>query len=1614
MFVAHQLVSQHRFIRALPGRARIEVHRLKGNKLLANAIQAYFERLAGIVKVMPNVNSGRLLVLYEEGKLSLQQILLALEQLEQGFFQVLKHSRERKLANAPETHTYFVNEMQNAALEAGKEDALCDQVQEVAVTQEGLEAERRVIVPIPQGSIDMAETKVSGDVWAVPRANGNRMPLPLTLSVGGLGILGLKRVLSGPSPWARSPAAFKLAAAVAAVSGYPLLKRGVQRISGNRWNTEVVLGVSALTLALIRQNLVVLAGLGILHYLKWQRSQAKLKEERSDRLWRSPEIRQYSERAGKLGLALAGTAWALTGEPLTGLGVLLAANPRVATLPAEHAWDQAELEARQQGYYLPAPYSLARLARVKTVVWAEPSPLGRGEPYEVECLAQAGNGEDERKIWQLAVALMNKTQHPWQEEVVRKARAIKGSVRTAFKVEQAEQGVRAEIHGAQVLMGSLKYLEQHGVNCDHYLLEVRRMQRTGFEVLCLAADGRYLGVLRRSREGVSREFGRVVNFCQEYGLHLSVLSSSPGVNREDSSVYQQGAEVLLIAAGDEVQNTWPQGLEVPVLTADKLFDLRPAMALARRTAGMVRQQLGVARTWNLMGALLAVFRTLSAPVVNLVSDAVTLLLLARGQQKGAGYRPGPQSGLPPAQAASEKDSVSLNERHFVKQTQIPSRSNTAEVTPWHALTEQEIAERFGANKQNGLTGKQVEALRQKYGLNMLEQRKPTPWILSYLGQFKEFTTLIVLGISALALLSGDLFDGLAMGAILLANAAVGTFQERKAEKVIEALNQFQPSQCRVIRDKERVEVQGTELVPGDLVIMEAGDRIPADLRLIRSWNLEVNEAALTGESLPVAKSPEILDRESSLAERKNMLYMGTDVTRGKGIGLVVKTGMGTEIGSLVSLMKGQEKVTTPLHEKVSAISKNFIKGAAIAGGLVFLAGLLWGRPLRQMITTSITLAASAIPEGLPVTITIALSAGIYRMAKQNALIRKLSALETLGRTTVICTDKTGTLTKNEMTVKRIVTIRSLWRVEGDGYQPTGAVRSLNAGDVGGDCPGDTGVTMSEGSVGTVPMTHLSDIVSEGFGNPELRQLAKIAVLCNNSKLEQEGEEWRIKGDPTEGALLALAGKFGFWQDKMTHWHRVHEVPFDSNSGTMSVVCRDSEADTDCFVFCKGSVEAILEHCSWYQQDGEVYPLTEETKQNIYRQNESFAQDALRVLGFAYCPTEWVEGQEEFESKELIYVGLVGMMDPPKPEVEASIREAYALGVTPVMITGDHPITAIAIARELGLGNGDMKVLTGQELDRLTDQELAGVVGQVSVFARVTPEHKLRIVKAYQSRGHIVAMTGDGVNDTPAIKQSNVGIAMGRTGTEVTKATADMVLKKDHFGSILEGVKEGRTIISNIRKAIGCLLTGNLAEIIVTATAVMVGLPMPLVPIQILLMNLLTDAVPAMILAVNPGRQTRQTKRQDIVDKALYQKVVTRGILLGAGSLGLFAVALGAGVPLAVAQTAAFTALVVGQLVQTLSWRQEGTAEGIGESLKDRYLVGGLGTSFLALLAAIYVPPLARFFHTAPLMPQFWLAVLLIAGSVSVLARPFLHLATGNRAPTIGPFINRWASAGTEV
>ncbi|SEN40155.1 HAD-IC family P-type ATPase [Lihuaxuella thermophila] len=1544
---------KERFIRVCPGRLRTEVHGLEENHRLAEHLTARLLQLPGVQEVKPCTLTGRVAVQYDPGQVDLSLICTFIQQIEEWFIHYKETERDER------THPCQPISPVYEEVAAGKAEPVLESPEQPAPPEFQIPEHFHQVWKPPQG-----------------QESSSRIPWGLTLTLGGLTLLGAKQILFGKSAVASSPLLFAASGVLSVVTGYPFLRRGIDQLSEHRkWNADLILGTAAIGLGLMRENLLVLAGLSILQYIHWKRSQLENDEPtlaKMEEQYLSPDIRQYSEKIGKWAFPIAGLTWAVTRDPLRGLAVLLAANPRLVLTPAIAAWKQAETNIVREGGWVPENGTLSQLARTRTILVEDTSQLFHPSTPGLQLLVN--EEAEEERVWNLAASLLAKTHHPWRENILAKARQTHRTMRTAFHVEEDEDGVRGDIHQVPYYFGKLAYLQKHGLNVDPFLLKLKRMEKNRTEAYCLVrksgTESQCLGVIFKENHPPTSAFLSLRKNLEQAGRTIAVLNNSLRLETQElescgiqtewlalnpmeqqkqlARLREEGEEFLLLIRQEGSISTSLTGL-LPHITAQQWKELPRLLQISDKIGEQVDRQFQATKLFNVAGTVLALPFRVSAMMINLMADALSLVFLSRIRD---GQRP-MEDPAPSNQAMAEIAAATCLE---------------AEAPLWYTLPPREVAAHFCLDEQTGLTDQQVQALQHQFGYNQLSQPESEPWWKAYLGQFKEFTTLLLLGTTLLAFVSGDIFHGLAMTVVLMLNAAIGTIQERKAEKVVEALNQYQAPLCKVIRNGEEQVISGKELVPGDLVRLESGDRVPADIRLLECWNFEVDKSMLTGESVSVAKTTDSVPAHSSLAERANMVYKGTNVCRGRAVGVVVSTGMRTEMGHLMEMIRDKQKEQTPLQQDVARISKTFIKAALAITLSIFVIGLLRGNSFMQMIPTSIALAASAVPEGLPVTVTIALSAGIFRMAKKSVLIRRLSALETLGRATVICTDKTGTLTKNEMTVRSAATLGHQWAVTGEGYNPEGTLVSEHP-------------------------------VSPGH-EEDLKQLAKIALLCNNSKLLHQEGEWSVIGDPTEGALLTFAHKAGISSDETEQWNRMHEVPFDSSTGKMSVVCRKPESmheEQNCYVLTKGSVESVLENCRFVQSEGKVVPITAEHKRQILKQNEEYAKQALRVLAFAYRPIHW-DGNGDGIENDSVYVGMVGMMDPPKAGIGESIREAKQLGVKPVMITGDHPLTAYAIAREIGIDH-QPELLTGQELDQLSDEELKARIEQISVFARVTPEHKLRIVRAYQELGHKVAMTGDGVNDTPAIKQADIGIAMGQTGTEVTKETADMVLEQDHFGSIVQGVKEGRTIISNIRKALGCLLTGNLAEIIVTGISVAAGMPLPLIPIQILLMNLLTDALPAMILAVNPGNKTTQTDRIQLADRELYSKVVIRGCLLGLGSLGLFTAILAAGGSLAMAQTVAFATLVSGQLIQTFSWRQEGSAESARDWMKDRFLVGALGVSALALLSTIYLPGVNTFFHTVPLGANHWLKILLVSGTVSMISRPIHRLMTKKKEIT---------------
>lgn len=842
-----------------------------------------------------------------------------------------------------------------------------------------------------------------------------------------------------------------------------------------------------------------------------------------------------------------------------------------------------------------------------------------------------------------------------------------------------------------------------------------------------------------------------------------------------------------------------------------------------------------------------------------------------------------------------------------------------------------------SSTEKGLTSSEAKKRLEKYGYNRIEGKKKISPIILFLEQFNDPVIWVLLGAMVLSSVIGYYeyqrgqvsllevaTEAIVIGAIVILNAIIGFVQEFKAEKAIEALKKMASFKAIVLRDGKHKEINAEELVPGDIIFLTAGEKVPADLRLISLNNLQCQEAALTGESLPVKKEVNVLKSDLQLGDQKNMAFSGTIITDGKATAVVVKTGMETELGKIAKLIESTEETLTPLQEKLEKLGK-FLTILTLSVCVIIFAVLFFrGENILEALITAVSLAVAAIPEGLPAVVTISLALGVQRMIKKNALIRKLPSVETLGGTTVICTDKTGTLTKNEMTVRKIYVDGKTIEVSGSGYDTKGGFSEKAA---------------------------------------DLELLLKIGLLNNDSKLENS----KIMGDPTEGALVVSAEKFGLSHMKLADkYPREDELLFDSVRKRMTTV---HEIDGKKYSYVKGAPDIILGLCESIILDGKVRKLTDADKKNIVKANEEFSKSALRVLGFAYKELK----NKDYESG-LVFVGLQGMIDPPREGVRESIAKCKSAGIKVVMITGDYLGTAVAIAKELGI---EGKSVSGQELEKL---DLDTEVEKIGVYARVDPEHKMRIVQALKKKGHVVAMTGDGVNDAPALKASDIGVAMGITGTDVSKEAADMILTDDNFTSIVNAVEEGRGIFDNIKKFVQYLLSSNLGEILVIFTATLIGLPLPLLPTQILWMNLLTDGLPAVALGVDPAakdimkRKPRKAE-EGIMTRSFGIKVFYTGIMIAAATLFVFWFGMHyMGESVEHARTLAFTTLVLLQFVRIHIIRSEYKL-GFFSNPK---LVLAILTSLVLQVLVIYTGFGKIFFDTTILDMMDWLWILAVS------------------------------------
>ncbi len=889
---------------------------------------------------------------------------------------------------------------------------------------------------------------------------------------------------------------------------------------------------------------------------------------------------------------------------------------------------------------------------------------------------------------------------------------------------------------------------------------------------------------------------------------------------------------------------------------------------------------------------------------------------------------------------------------------------------WYQKEVEEVKEELSTNLEKGLTSKQVKEKQETIGFNELKAKKKKSLLVKFLEQFKDFM-IIVLIIAAIVsgiigVLQGEgITDTIIILIVVIVNAIIGVAQENKAEKSLEALQKLSAHASKVIRDGKLCVVQSRELVPGDIVVLDTGDYVPADLRIIEAVNLKSQESALTGESVPVEKTIDKIEKEDvGVGDRTNMLFSSSLITYGRGKGIVVETGMTTEVGKIAEIINSSEETTTPLQEKLNKLGKTLGISALAICVVIFIIGLLYGKEPIHMFMTAVSLAVAAIPEGLAAVSTIVLAIGVQRMVKKNAIVKRLPAVETLGSASVICSDKTGTLTQNKMTVQKIYINNNLMNME-----------------------------------------NIKIVEPES----DLEKLVYNAMLCNDTKV---GENNELTGDPTETALVDMGMNLDIDIDKIFRIDRLNEIPFDSSRKLMTTV---HQVNDKYVVYTKGGVDELLQNCNSYIIDGKIKKDLEQFKTNIYENNENMAKNALRVLAFGYKIIDKLPGSKEEIQKletDLTFIGMVGMIDPPREEAKRAVEKCKTAGIKTIMITGDHKITATAIAKQLGILENEEEAITGSELERMSDEELTKNIRNYSVYARVSPEHKVRIVRAWQANGEIVAMTGDGVNDAPALKNADIGCAMGVVGTDVAKEAADVILTDDNFATVVSAVEEGRRIYDNILKAIQFLLSSNVGEIIVLFIAILItpllakwfnitniGALEPLLPIHILWINLVTDSLPALALAVDPAAKNIMNRKPNKKEKGIFTKgmtwrVVYQGVMIGLLTLLAFIVGLATpGVTdetmkIEIAQTMAFCVLALSELVHVFNIRDNKNSifkTGVFNNMK---LILAIIVSASLMFVILLIPQLRTIFSIAQLPKENIIETILLVLAPIVIVEIF--------------------------
>ncbi len=872
------------------------------------------------------------------------------------------------------------------------------------------------------------------------------------------------------------------------------------------------------------------------------------------------------------------------------------------------------------------------------------------------------------------------------------------------------------------------------------------------------------------------------------------------------------------------------------------------------------------------------------------------------------------------------------------------------------------------NLQKGLSSREIPLKKRLFGDNVIEETAKFSPALVLCSQFKDFITFVLIAATAVSAYLGEIVDAAAISLIIIMNAVLGFIQEYRTEKSLQALKRLSAPTAKVLRDGEVKIIPSKDVVPGDIAILESGDRIPADGELIDCINLSIDESILTGESIPVEKVAEFNQDEQQDIYRKNLVFMGTLVVSGRGKMLVTAIGMDTQMGKIAGMLDKVEDEQTPLQKRLDLLGKQLVVLCLGICAIVALLGIYRGEKTYEMFLFGVSLAVAAIPEGLPAIVTVVLAIGVQRMIRKNAVIRRLPAVETLGCATVICSDKTGTLTENRMSVRKIYINAKTIVVTGTGYKPEGDF-----------------ITADGGNMRSLPA--------------EIIKLMEIGVSCNNAGIVREKEGflslvsgsrgYKILGDPTEAAILIAGLKANVQKEIVDRrFQRIKELPFDSDRKRMSVVVKSQKGEI--YLFTKGAPDVVLSLCSQIEQNGMTRQLYAKDEKDILTANEDFGREALRVLAFAYKRISIGDLEQSDLEHDLTFLGMMGMIDPPRPEAIEAVKKCFSSGIRPIMITGDHKATAWAVAKELHMITNQNRIITGEELDAMSESELNRCIDEVAVYARVTPRHKLKIVRALKRQGHVVAMTGDGVNDAPAVKEADIGIAMGITGSDVTKEASCMILMDDNFASIVAAVEEGRIIYDNIKKFIRYLLSCNVGEVFTMVLTSALGLPLPLLPIQVLWMNLVTDGLPAMALGMDPPekdvmmRKPRK-KNESIFSEGLWGKIAYRGLFISISTVIVFILTnIYTSGDLTASRTASFSTLVISQLIFVFECRTDKHKIWEQNPFLNIYLTLSVIASATMLLMVIYVPVLQPVFHTTPPDGCIWMLIIGLAGLSAII------------------------------